>query len=120
MLRLKPLDKKDFVTAYDVWRKIYTVHPLDLPDWLQPDALLVSIDNVKSAVKLYRKYSGAETHHSYPDTISRFREDFEGTEAWDSWIKYKNKNLWTNGSDVCHEKLLFRSWLFDYCFQDVI
>ena len=76
--------------------------------------------DIKSAVEFYKKYSGAETHHTYPDAILRFREDFEGTEAWNSWIKYKNKYLWTNGIDVCHEKLLFRSWLFDYCFKDVI
>jgi len=70
MLRFKPLDKKDFVTAYDVWRKIYTVHPLDLPDWLQPDALLVSIDNVKSAVNGLKK------------DISKFRTKNPCFDAW--------------------------------------
>mgnify|MGYP000220981341 CR=1 FL=1 len=51
----KPLDKKDMVTAYDVWYTLYVTHPKDLPSWLQPDTILISIDKVKSVIEGMKK-----------------------------------------------------------------
>ena len=60
-------------------------------------------EDIQSAVEFYRKYSNA-----LEGTSTILKEDYPS--IYKEWQKYKKKN----------KDAWYMSWLFDYCFGDVI